>query len=76
MVVTLTTAAIVVLLSESASYSLSKNWKLGFAALIYLTIINLLIFWKSASKTVLLALYAASQIGRVQGQVIEDIMEP
>ncbi|XP_037718601.1 uncharacterized protein LOC119552821 [Drosophila subpulchrella] len=62
MVVTLTTAAIVVLLSESASYSLSKNWKLGLAALIYLTIINLLVFWKSASKTVLLALYAAAQM--------------
>nr|XP_036672460.1 uncharacterized protein LOC108020449 isoform X1 [Drosophila suzukii] len=62
MVVTLTTAAIVVLLTESASYSLSKNWKLGFAALIYLTIINLLVFWKSASKPVLLALYAAAQM--------------
>ncbi|XP_036672460.3 uncharacterized protein [Drosophila suzukii] len=62
MVVTLTTAAIFVLLSESALYSLSQNWKLGFAALIYLTIINLLVFWKSASKTVLLALYAAAQM--------------
>ncbi|XP_043950651.1 uncharacterized protein LOC122818970 [Drosophila biarmipes] len=62
MAVTLTSAAVVVLLNESASYSLSKNWKLGLAALIYLTIINLLILWKSASHFVSLALYATAQM--------------
>ncbi|XP_032573871.1 uncharacterized protein LOC116800982 [Drosophila sechellia] len=60
-VVTLITAAVVFLFNNNDAY-LSKNGKLAIASLIYMLIVNLLIFCKPVSILVLLTLYAAAQV--------------
>jgi len=61
-VVTLITAIVVAVFNNNAAYMLSKNEKLVIASLIYMLIVNLLIFCKPASILVLITLYAAAQV--------------